>query len=278
MTLPYDRGVGRRHQATTEADTATIRTNNRPTLIRRLSIASLVGQLVWIAIIVVAGLVEPGYSEIRDPVSALGAGTAARPWLFNVGVTIWGASFIAAAWALALDAPRGLRGSLGPALIALTGLAQILDGFPFPADCRPAIDAGCRARELAGDLSWRDAAHGWAYFTGAGALLLSVIAMAWRLHGDRRWGRSGALALGAGLVGIALFAVLFFATGNGADDHYELAQRVALAAGGGWVAALTTGLLAIYGQSHHRAVRAVAWIRGNLPGGRLLVRPGSGAG
>jgi hypothetical protein len=47
-----------------------------------------------------------------------------------------------------------MRRWLGQGLIAFTGIAQILDGFPFPADCRRwTIDAGCRAREMAGELS-----------------------------------------------------------------------------------------------------------------------------
>jgi hypothetical membrane protein len=58
-------------------------------------------------IAVVAGRLEPGYSEIRDAISALGARDVARPWVFDVGVAIWAASFIAAAAALLLDAPRG---------------------------------------------------------------------------------------------------------------------------------------------------------------------------
>jgi hypothetical protein len=44
-------------------------------LIRRLALASIVAQLLWLVIAVVAGLIEPGYSEIRDAVSALGS-----PW------------------------------------------------------------------------------------------------------------------------------------------------------------------------------------------------------
>jgi hypothetical protein len=249
---------------------------DRSVLIRRLAIASIAGQLLWIAIAVLGGLLEPGYSEIRDAVSVLGARDAARPWLFDAGVAIWGASFIAAAAALALDAPRGWRGRLGPALIALTGLAQILDGFPFPADCRPTIDPGCHARELAGNVSWRHIAHGWTYFLGAVALELSVFAMAWRFRDDRRWGRSGLLAIGAGLFGLVIFGGLFFATGKGMHDHYGLVQRLTLAAGGIWVAALTISLLAIYGRSRDPAVRLVEWIRSRLPGGQLVVQPGSG--
>lgn len=250
-------------------------TDGREALIRRLALASIAGQLAWLAIIVVAGLVEPGYSEIRDAVSVLGARDAARPWVFDAGVAVWGASFIAAAVALALDRPRSWKGWLGPALVAFTGLAQILDGFPFPADCRWSIDANCRARELAGHVSWQHMAHGLTYFLGAIALQLSVFAMAWRFHGDRRWGRADLLALGSGLLGLAIFAGLFFATGNEVNGHYGLVQRLALAAGGIWVLALTIGLLAIHGRPGDPAVRFVTWLR-TLPSGHLLPIPAAG--
>ncbi|HYJ00022.1 MAG TPA: DUF998 domain-containing protein [Thermoleophilaceae bacterium] len=252
-----------------------MQTDSRSALIRRLALASLAGQLAWVALTTLGGLLEPGYSEIRHAVSVLGADTAARPWLFNTAAAIWGASFIAAAAALALDAPRGWRGWIGPALIAFTGLAQILDGFPFPADCRPNIDAGCLAREQAGDVSWQHVAHGWTYFVGAVALALSLLAMAWRFHGDARWGRVDLLALAAGLLGLAVVGGLFFATDDGTGAHYGLVQRVALAGGGFWVGSLTIGLLAIHGRGRDPAVRLMEWIRG-LPGGQLVVRPGSG--
>jgi hypothetical membrane protein len=217
-------------------------------VIRRLASAALVGQLVWLAFVAFGGLWEPGYSEIRDAVSFLGARDAASPWVFDTVVAISGLSVIALAAALVLDAPRGLRGRLGPALIAITGLAQILDGFPFPADCRRTIDAGCHARELAGELSWQHYAHGWAYFFGGAALLLSVFAMAWRFRGDPRWGRADVLAFGAGIVAIVIFSALFFFTGKGFGGHYGLAQRLALVSSMVWVAALALGLIDLYGR------------------------------
>jgi Protein of unknown function (DUF998) len=215
-------------------------------LIRRLALLSLAGQLVWVAVVIVAGAIEPGYSATRDAISFLGADTAARPWLFETAVAIWGLAFIAVAVALSLDAPKTLRGQLGPALIAVTGLAQILVGFPFPADCRDTIDAGCEARELAGQVSWRHEAHSWAYIVGGDALLLSVFAMAWRFRGDPRWGRADLVTLGAALVGIPISAILFYFADNGIDGSYGLVQRLALAAGTIWVAALALGLLFIY--------------------------------
>lgn len=254
-----------------------VRLEPRGVWIRRLALASIAGQAVWIVLVAVAGAIEPGYTAIRDAVSELGAATAARPWLFGVAVTIWGLSFVAAGLALALDGGRGLRARLGPGLIALTGLAQILDGFPFPADCRTTIDAGCRAMEMAGDVSWQHAAHGWTYFIGALALMLSVYAMAWRLRGDSRWGRADLLAVGAGLLAPVLVVLLFLVAGDGAEDRYGLIQRLILAAAMLWVLALTVALLAIHGRRGDPAVRLVEWLRG-LPGGRLLVVPGSGLG
>jgi hypothetical protein len=246
--------------------------------IRRLCIASLVGQLLWVAIVAVAGLAEPGYSEVRDPVSALGAQTASHPWTFNTAVAIWGLSFIAAAVALLRDRrPDGIRGWLGPAFIALTGVAQILAGFPFQADCRKTIDAGCEAREMAGEVSWHHVAHGWAYFDGSIAIVLSVFAMAWRFRGDPRWGRADVLSFWAGVFGIAVFGGLFFTTQDTMGGHYGLVQRLSLAAGGIWVAALTIALLAIHGRRGELAVRFVEWLR-RRPGGALIVVPESAAG
>jgi uncharacterized protein DUF998 len=218
-------------------------------LIRGLAITSIAGQLIWLVIVVVAGLVEPGYSEVRDAVSVLGARDAAHPWLFDIAVAIWGTSLILAALALALDAKRSWRGWLGPGLIAFTGLAQILDGFPFPADCRWTIDAGCRAREMAGELSWQHYAHGITYFFGAIALMLSVFAMAWRFHGDERWGRLDLFALIGGVLGTLIVGGLFLLGSNEPGGDYGLVQRFALAAGGFWILALTVGLLVVHGRA-----------------------------
>lgn len=219
---------------------------DREATIRGLALASIAGQLVWFVVAAVAGSIEPGYSQLRDALSMLGAQDAARPWLFDTGVAVWGLAFIAAAAALWLDAPRSFRGRLGPALIAFTGLAQILDGFPFPADCRRTIDPGCRARELAGEVSWHHVAHGWAYFDGAVALALSVFVMAWRFHGDESWGRADLLALGCGLIAAAVIAVLFFLTDHEATGSYGLVQRLSLGAGAVWVLALCAGLLYVH--------------------------------
>ena len=224
----------------------------RTDLIRWLAIDSIAAQAIWLVIVVVGGLLEPGYSMVRDAVSVLGARDAAHPWLFDVGVAIWGVGLLFAALALLLDSPPGLHGPrrwLGPGLIAFTGIAQILDGFPFPADCRWTIDTTCRARELAGELSWQHYAHGITYFFGAIALQLSVFAMAWRFRGDERWGRLDLLALAGGVLGTLIVGGLFLLGSNEPGGDYGLVQRFALAAGGFWILILTIGLLIVYSRT-----------------------------
>jgi hypothetical protein len=225
-----------------------MQSSGRGATIRHLALASLAGQLIWLAFVAFGGLFEPGYSEIRDAVSFLGARNAADPWIFDTVVAISGVSLIALAIALSLDAPRGLRGKLGPTLIGLTGIAQILAGFPFPADCRETIDAGCHARDVAGEVSWRHVAHGWAYFLGAIALLFSVFAMAWRFRGDPRWRRADLLTFAGGICAIVVVGGLFFVIGNEPEGHYGIAQRLSLVAAGVWVGGLTLGLLDLYGR------------------------------
>ena len=98
--------------------------------------------------------------------------------------------------------------------------------------------------------------------------------MAWRFHGDRRWGRADLIAASSGLLGIVIFGGLFFVTDDRMGGHYGFVQRLSLAAGGIWVAALAIGLLAIHGRARDPAVRLVEWIR-TLPGGDLVVVPRS---
>ena len=210
--------------------------------IRRLATWVIAGQLAWLAAVAVAGAVEPGYSELRDAVGFLGARNAAHPWIFWVAVTISGLSYLALAVALLIDGPRG---ALGPALIALAGVAQVLNGFVFPVDCRSSIDLGCNAREAIGHVSWQHVAHESAFILGAVAVQLSVFAMAWRFHGDRRWGSADRLALGAGLLGLLAFGLPFTLVSDDPHDLYGLAQRLTLAAGAAWIVALAVGLLVV---------------------------------
>ena len=76
--------------------------------------------------------------------------------------------------------------------------------------------------------------------------MLSVFAMAWRFRGDHRWWRADLLSLAAGLIGLAIWTALFFATDSSdLDANYGLQQRLTLGAAAFWVGALAVGLLVV---------------------------------
>ncbi len=69
--------------------------------------------------------------------------------------------------------------------------------------------------------------------------------MAWRFHGDERWGRLDLFALVGGVLGTLIVGGLFLLGSNEPGGHYGLVQRFALAAGGFWILVLTVGLLVV---------------------------------
>jgi hypothetical protein len=119
---------------------------------------------------------------------------------------------------------------------------------------------------MAGELSWQHYAHGITYFFGALALQLSVFAMAWRFHGDERWGRFDLFALVGGLLGLLIVGGLFFLGANEPGGHYGLIQRFVLAAGGFWVLALAVGLLIVRGDSERLSALVPATRRARRTG------------
>src|SRR3954453_17827632 len=55
------------------------------------------GQALFVAAWVAAGAVQPGYSGVSQPVSALAAHDAAHPWIVMAGIALFGLSLVALA-------------------------------------------------------------------------------------------------------------------------------------------------------------------------------------
>ena len=95
----------------------------------RLIVAGLIAPFPFIALVIVQGILQPGYSHVAQPISAL----AALPlgWLQNINFYIVGTLVIAYAIGLHF-AVRQAGAPVGPALIALSGVGLILGGvFPW---------------------------------------------------------------------------------------------------------------------------------------------------
>jgi hypothetical protein len=169
---------------------------------RLLAWAAILAQVVFLGGWVLAGILEPHYSPVRQYISELGRQGAANQWIFITFMAIWGLGWIA----LAVAIVPSLRTRPWPLVLSLffvlAGVCAILVG-PIHMDCSPTMSAMCKSRESAGALSWHHYAHEWISLGIKVSLLLTGFAFA-RSAWPSRLGRlvlSGALAiLAAGIV------------------------------------------------------------------------------
>jgi hypothetical protein len=205
--------------------------------VRALSWFAICAQALFIAGWIIGWLLEPGYSPMRMYISELGRRGAAHPWIFNVSIVIWGVGFIALAIAMlpALHARRWAR--VGPSLFLLAGVFAMLDA-PLSLDCADSVSHACKARQVAGTLSWHHYAHMWASLGIQIALVLTPFALA-RTAWPSRLAR---LLLAGGIVVALALGVDFLANFN-PNGNAGLGQRLQLLIAHGWVLLCATALI-----------------------------------
>jgi hypothetical membrane protein len=108
---------------------------NRPIA---LAVCGLAAPLIYVASAITAGFIYPGYDQLKNFISELGASGSPSAGIMNFGFLVYG--ILVVAFALAIH--RGIRpdvgGWLGPAILACYGLAYV--GVAM-APCDP----GCQA-------------------------------------------------------------------------------------------------------------------------------------
>ncbi len=170
-----------------------------------LAWAVILAQAVFLGGWVLAGVLEPHYSPVRQYISELGRHGAAHPWIFTVFVGIWGLGFIALAVALVPSLRTRPWPLAMPSMFVLAGVCAILVG-PLRMDCSPTVSAVCKSREAAGALSWHHYAHEWLSLAINVSLLLTGFAFA-----RSAWpSRLGRLVLSGAVVLLAAWLVTFF--------------------------------------------------------------------
>jgi hypothetical membrane protein len=169
-----------------------------------LARAAILAQAVFVGGWVLAGVLEPHYSPVRQYISELGRHGAANPWIFATFMAIWGSGWIALAVAI-VPSLRARRWSLAMSLFfVLAGVCAILVG-PLRMDCSPTLSAVCRSRYDAGAASWHYYAHAWLSLGIKVSLLLTGFAFA-----RSAWpSRLGRLVLGGALVLLVAGIVTF---------------------------------------------------------------------
>lgn len=173
----------------------------------------------WLAVLI-GGAVQPGYSHLRDYISALAATTAAPyAWIGIAGIAALGVGLLAAALRL-LRRLDGAAGGTGAALLGLAGLAVGASAFA-QEDCSTAL-ASCQALEEAGAVSGHHVIHNLVALAGFlfAALGLLVLAAVLRRTPDLAGWRWPTML--AGLFGLGVIAWMIVGP---AGDLEGLVQR-----------------------------------------------------
>jgi hypothetical membrane protein len=184
--------------------------------VARLAIAGIVAPIWFVTLVIIQGLLQPDYSHIAMPVSALAAWPAG--WIQNLNFFVFGT--LMAAFVI------GLHNAIQPSRFGLSGIALLL--------------ASCVGLWMAGLFHWINV-NGVPTETPlhvVGALLSFLgastgnIALSRRMALDPRWRDLSLYVLATGIVMLLLFIVLGgFAINDGAPLHNwaGLLQRVVVA-------------------------------------------------
>ena len=180
---------------------------------KSLAVAGIVAPIGFVILVVVQGMMQPDYSHIAMPISALAAWPAG--WLQNLNFFV--CALLLAAFAIGLHAAiRPTRfGFLGIALLLASSLGILMSGL-FPWINMNGVPTETPEHVVAAVLTFSTASIG-----------LAVLSR--RMTADPLWQDLSAYVLGTGCVMLVLFVLVGgFAIGEGTPLHRwaGLLQRV----------------------------------------------------
>ena len=165
----------------------------RRAVVAALAAAGIVGPILFTVVVVIQGLLRPGYSPVADPISALATGP--NGWVQNLNFIVLGSLMLAHAVGLHLGMRPARAGMVGPALLALAGMGAVLSGV-------------VPLRAVAGGLAHEPVGHTVAVFMSFLGAGVGLILISRRMTGDPRWRSLGTYALATGSAIIVLFLAI----------------------------------------------------------------------
>jgi len=154
--------------------------------------AGIVGPIVFIVLTVAQGVLQPDYSHVALPISALAAWPAG--WIQNLSFVVLGVLLIAYSIGLHFGIRDVRAGAIGPAILVLSGIGLLIAAaFPWHW-----VDGGFvvpPAHVVGGMITFLAAGFG-------------LTVLSWRMSGDPRWRDLATFARASG-VALLVLAVAF---------------------------------------------------------------------
>jgi hypothetical membrane protein len=154
-----------------------------------LAAAGIAAPIVFTALVIVQSLLQPDYSQVALPISALAAWRLG--WLQNINFFVFGPLMIAYAIGLHLGVRPHRAGVIGPALLALSGVGVLIAGL-FPWRAADGVFIEPVGHTVGAFLA----------FLGAG---IGLIVVSRRMARDPRWRSVAPYALVSGMAIVVLF-------------------------------------------------------------------------
>jgi hypothetical membrane protein len=165
----------------------------RRAVVAALAAAGIVGPILFTVVVVIQGLLRPGYSPVADPISALATGQ--NGWVQNLNFIVLGLLMLAYAVGLHLGMRPARAGMVGPALLALAGAGAVLSGV-------------VPLRAVAGGGTYEPAGHTVAVFVAFLGAGIGLIALSRRMTSDPRWRSLATYTLASGIAIVGLFLAI----------------------------------------------------------------------
>jgi hypothetical membrane protein len=180
---------------------------------RTLALAGIIGPVLFTTLVVVQGLLQPDYSHVMMPISALAAWPAG--WIQILNFCVVGTLTVLFAFGLHASVQPTPRGAVGFAFMVLSGIGIVMAGvFPW---------------KMVDGVPTETPAHVAAAVTTFAATGLGFVVFSRRLRADPRWRDLSTYTMATGIAVLLLFITVgFFAVDDGTPLHpwAGLIQRV----------------------------------------------------
>lgn len=192
---------------------------------RLFALSGVIGPFLFTGVVIIVGLLRPGYSHVSQTISELGEVGAPYATIQDANFVVFGLLVIAFAYGLHKGIGDGEGSKVGPILVAIFGGLRIGSAiFPLPSPFHLPVAA-----------------------TGFITIMIAPLIISRRLKQDSRWQGYRLYSLATGVTAVILFLVLL--TGQG-GPWYGALQRIFLAPLFIWIEVMAIRLLRLSNQPY----------------------------